>query len=174
MGSARNRITPPVRDFTVTVTVDLPRERVFDYLADIANHAEFSADYVSEFRLERIESAGVGAAARKRLDFPLGKVWAESAITELERPHVIRLAGSMGRLGRIATEEVYTLTQPGQQMTRVEYSFSAARGAPADRFRELLGFRAWLRSRSRRALQRLAQGLEQDRPSTHAASVAAG
>jgi uncharacterized protein YndB with AHSA1/START domain len=163
-----------MRPFSISTVVDAPRERVFEYLSDIANHAEFSGDYLHDFRLERMKSSGVGAAASYRIAFPLGRTWAESVITELETPHLIRLEGQMGRLGRIKTQAVYRLTQEGSGMTRVEYGFEAVPGVPADRLRDLLGFRAWLKSKSRGGLRQLAAILERGRPSTHAATVAAG
>jgi uncharacterized protein YndB with AHSA1/START domain len=163
-----------MRPIAVSTVVDAPRERVFEYLSDIANHAEFSGHFLTQFRLERAASAGVGAAARYRIGFPLGSMWAESVIAELDEPHLVRLEGQMGRLGRIETEAVYTLTQTGRDMTRVEYTFAATPAGPADRLKFLLGFRPWLAAKSRRALRNLADTLEKGRPSTHAATVAAG
>jgi len=163
-----------MRPFSVSTVVDVPRERVFEYLSDIANHTEFAGNHLQDFRLERENSSGVGAAARYRIAFPLGRAWAESVIAELDPPHLIRLEGQMGRLGRIKTEAAYRLTQAGHDMTRVEYTFAARPGSPADRIKDLLGFRLWLRAKSRTGLQRLARILEEGRGSTHAATVAAG
>ena len=50
--------------FTVTTTMARPREEVFDYLADIANHAEFTDHFLKDFHLTREESYGRGAGAR--------------------------------------------------------------------------------------------------------------
>jgi uncharacterized protein YndB with AHSA1/START domain len=163
-----------MRPFSISTVVDVPRERVFEYLADIANHAEFTGDYLRDFRLERVESSGVGAAASYRIAFPLGRTWGESVIVELDAPHLVRLEGQMGRLGRIKTNAAYRMTQAGRDMTRVEYSFEAVPGASADRLKDLLGFRLWLMTKSRGGLQGLARNLEEGRPSTHAATVAAG
>jgi len=41
---------------TANVLIDRPREEVFDYLADIANHPEFSDHYLTEWRLTRVDS----------------------------------------------------------------------------------------------------------------------
>ena len=46
---------------TAHVLIGRPREEVFDYLADIANHQEFSDHYLKEWRLTRVESVGRGA-----------------------------------------------------------------------------------------------------------------
>jgi uncharacterized protein YndB with AHSA1/START domain len=160
-----------MRPFTVGITIDAPRERVFDYLADIANHAEFSDHYLKDFRLERLDSRGVGAAAAFRISFG-SSLWGEMVITELEPPYRIVLEGQTGRLGRVKTRAVYTLT--GRGMTEVEYELSSAPATKVDQLRDALGGRAWLKLQSRRALRRLARALEEDRPAAHAAGVAAG
>jgi uncharacterized protein YndB with AHSA1/START domain len=163
-----------MRPFTVSTVVDAPRERVFEYLADIAKHAQFTDHYLEDFRLERVDSSGLGAAASYRVAFPLGGTWGDCVIAELKPPHLIRLEGQMGRIGRIKTQAVYRLTQTGRDMTRVEYEFSTGAGKPADRLRALLGLRLWLKAKHRRALQRLAGVLEGGTASTDAATVAAG
>jgi uncharacterized protein YndB with AHSA1/START domain len=162
-----------MRRFTCSVTIDVPRERVFDYLADIANHVEFSDHYLKDFRLERVESRGVGAAARFRIAFG-GSQWAEIVIAELEPPYRIVLEGQTGRIGRVVVEAAYTLTPSGQSMTRVAYELSTTPATRSDDLRALLGGRAWLKRQSRRALHRLAEVLEQGQPSSHAVRVAAG
>jgi uncharacterized protein YndB with AHSA1/START domain len=162
-----------MRPFTCSVTIDSPRERVFDYLEDIANHVEFSDHYLKDFRLERVESRGVGAAARFRIAF--GKsLWGEIGITELQRPHRIALEGEAGRLGRVRLHASYTLTPFAQNMTRVEYTLSTTPASRRAELRLVLGGRAWLIWQSRRALRRLAQVLEEGSPRAHAAGVAPG
>ena len=49
---------------TAHVVIDRPREEVFEYLADIANHSEFSDHYLKEWRLTRVESVRPRAPAR--------------------------------------------------------------------------------------------------------------
>jgi hypothetical protein len=168
-----------MRPVTVTNTIDAPREGVFDYLADIANHAEFTEHFIKDFRLERLDSRGVGAAARFRLTSPvlspLGlDVWTELVLVELERPHKVRMDGRAGRIGRVKVDVVYTLTNQDPGMTRVELTFSSEPVAAPDRLREMLGGRLWLTFKCRRALRRLKLILEEGEPSTHAVRVAAG
>jgi uncharacterized protein YndB with AHSA1/START domain len=162
-----------MRPIKVGITIDAPRERVFDYLADIANHIEFSDHYLKEFRLERLDSTGVGAAARFRFAFG-SSLWGEAVITELERPHRIVLEGQAGRLGRVKTRAVYTLTPYANQMTRVAYEGSSTGETTIDALRATLGGRAWLKLQTGRALRRLATVLEGGQPSARAARVAAG
>ena len=162
-----------MRRFNCSVTIDVPRERVFEYLADIANHAEFSDHYLKDFRLERLESRGVGAAARFRIAFGASQ-WGEIVIADLEPPYKVALEGRTGRLGRVAIEAAYTLTPHGQSMTRVDYEVATTPATRVDDLRPMLGGRAWLKHQSRRALRRLADVLEHGEPSARAAGVAAG
>jgi uncharacterized protein YndB with AHSA1/START domain len=163
-----------MRPITLSRTVDAPRERVFTYLSDIANHAEFSDHYLSEFRLERLDSSGLGAAARWRMDFPLARRWGDATITEIEPPHLIVLEGSSGRFGRIKTRAEYRLVPAGGDMTRVDYRYESETSNPVDRFKESLGMRGWLRRKARRGLARMARVIEEGAPSTHAVRPAAG
>jgi uncharacterized protein YndB with AHSA1/START domain len=162
-----------MRPFSSSVTIDAPREQVFDYLADIANHIEFSDHYLKDFRLERLDSSGVGAAASFRIAFG-SSLWGEIVIAELERPYRIVLEGQTGRIGRVKTRAVYTLTPHGQDMTQLEYEVSSTPGTRTDELRTALGGRAWLKLQSRKALRRLARVLEEGRPRTHATRVASG
>jgi uncharacterized protein YndB with AHSA1/START domain len=162
-----------VRPFTVGITIDAPRERVFDYLADVANHIEFSDHYLKDFRLQRLDSTGVGAAASFKLAFG-SSLWGEIVIAELERPYRIVLAGQSGRIGRVKTRAVYTLTAYGSDMTRLEYEVSSTPATRKDRLREALGGRTWLKLQSRRAMRRLADVLESGQNRSRAARVASG
>jgi uncharacterized protein YndB with AHSA1/START domain len=163
-----------MRPVTARVTIDAPREEVFEYLCDLANHVEFTDHYLTDFRLERLPSRGVGSAASFRLAFPLASIWGEAVVTEVERPYRIVLEGGAGRLFRIKTKAVYVLSLHDQEMTRVEYELSTAPATASDAAREALGGRAWVGYQSRRALRRLKHVLEQGEPSVHAVRVAAG
>jgi carbon monoxide dehydrogenase subunit G len=168
-----------MRPVTVRTTVDAPREHVFNYLSDIANHAEFTDHFLKDFRLERLDSRGVGAAARFRISSPLSAplgldVWAEAVFAELKPPYRIVVEGSGGRIGRTPIRAVYQLTKRDSDMTDVELTFSSEPASPADRFRELLAGRVWLTLQWRRALRRMKWILEQGEPSARAVRVAPG
>lgn len=163
-----------MRPITVSRTVDVPRDQVFRYLSDIANHAEFSDHYLQNFRLERLDSRGLGASASYRLAFPLGRQWGDAAITGVEAPHSVVLEGRTGRIGRTRTRAEYRLTEADHEMTRVEYRFETEPTTRIDRLKESLGLRGWLRRATRRALRRMAQVLEEGEPSAGAVRPAAG
>ena len=52
---------------TLSTTIAKPREEVFEYLADVANHAEFSDHCMVDWHLTREDSYGRGAGARFRV-----------------------------------------------------------------------------------------------------------
>jgi uncharacterized protein YndB with AHSA1/START domain len=172
-----------MRPAVVTTTIDAPREEVFSYLSDLANHVEFTDHFLKDFRLERLDSRGVGAAASFRVESavaklplasPIASLWMEIVVTALQPPYRIALEGRAGRTGRIRVDLAFELTLHDHDMTRVELRFSSEPATRSDRLRELLGGRAWLVLQWRRALRRLKQILEQGEPSAHAVRVAPG
>ena len=46
-----------------SVTVGRPRGEVFEYLADVANHWEFTDHYVREVHMTREDTYGIGAGS---------------------------------------------------------------------------------------------------------------
>lgn len=173
-GCVARTIGDRMRPIAVSRTVDAPRQRVFDYLSDVANHAEFSDHFLHDYRLGRVDSTGLGASASWRMNFPFARLWGDAAITELESPHRILLEGRSGRIGRIRTRAEYRLVPIEHGMTRVEYRFETEPANAVDRLKEALGMRGWLRRKSRTALARMARVLEEGTPSAHAVRPAAG
>jgi uncharacterized protein YndB with AHSA1/START domain len=144
----------------LSITIDRPREEVFDYLADIANHPEFTDHYLKEWRLTREESSGRGAGARYRVDAPRNRFsWADMTFVEVERPFRIVAVGRGGKFNRIKTFASWTLSPAGSG-TRVEYVTETEPPLITDRLMEAFGFRRWLRRRSNKALKRLQRILE--------------
>jgi uncharacterized protein YndB with AHSA1/START domain len=94
---------------SATTPVDAPRERVFDFLNDLANRPAILAGFVDQYRLQRLEPVGVGAAARFRI--PEAGFWMETVIEEAEHPHRILERGRGGRLGRIPVTTAWELTE---------------------------------------------------------------
>ena len=111
--------------------IDAPRERVFDYLSNVANHAEFTDHYLDDFRLERLRVHRTWRVGELAHELPARAQWGDAAITELDPPHRIVLEGRSGRIGRIPTRAEYRLIAADHDMTRVEYS---SRRGPAIRW----------------------------------------
>src|SRR6478672_6437989 len=124
---------------SASVTIARPREEVFEYLADVANHAEFCDHYLVDWRLTREDSYGRGAGARFRVTkrrlnrFP----WADVVFAEVERPRLIVETGRAGKFNRIRTLGTYELEQGSGDTTRVTFTFESEPGNMADRMRPI-------------------------------------
>ena len=147
---------------TASITIDRPREEVFEYLADIANHPEFSDHFLKEWRLTRVESYGRGAGARFKVDAPLDRFsWGDMTFIEVEAPHQIIAAGRGGKFNRNKTWTTWTLTPKGNA-TRVEVSTEAELALPTDKFMHAVTLRrSWYKRRLGKALSRMQSILEE-------------
>jgi uncharacterized protein YndB with AHSA1/START domain len=147
-----------------SVTIDRPREEVFRYLADIANHAEFSDHYTSNWHLTRVDSVGHGAGARFRTGMPLQRFdWGDMTLVVVEPPQRIVALGRMGKFNRIKTTAIWTLDEGPGGSTEVDYMFESEPVFPTDRIVEgLSGQRRWYKRKLRKALSRLQGILEED------------
>lgn len=150
---------------TVSIVVDRPREQVFDYLQDIANHAEFTDHYLSDWRLTRIDSVGRGAGARFRVKAPplAGRfAWGDVTFVEVDRPRRIVEVGRAGKGNRVRTLGVYELAPGAAGTTRVRFTIETQPAMLSDRLFERLGARGWMRRQNARAMRRLRTILERD------------
>jgi uncharacterized protein YndB with AHSA1/START domain len=161
--------------FTVSTTISRPREEVFEYLADVANHAEFSDHYLVDWHLLREDPRGVGAGARFRVKMPLNRFsWADLSIAEVQPPYRILQRGRGGKFNRIRIVATYTLQPASGNSTRVELTFETEPALLSDRLMEALGARSWMRRKSARAMRRLTTILEEGRDRGRRPTVAAG
>ena len=157
----------------MTETISRPREEVFEYLADIANHAEFTDHYLVDWRLTREDSYGTGAGARFRMKAPLGRfAWADMTFAEMQPPYRIVARGRGGKYNRIRMLGSYTLSPGPSGTTRVEYTFETVPVMPSDRLLEAIGGSAWTRRKKRKAMRRLRTILEEGRDRGMRATIA--
>lgn len=149
---------------TAHVTIDRPREQVFDYLADIANHQEFSDHFLKEWRLTRVDSYGRGAGARFKIDAPLDRFsWGDMTFIEVQRPHRIVAAGRAGKFNRNKTWTEWKLEPHGSGTTRVEVTTESEPALLSDKLMEALTRRrSWFRRGLRKSLRRMQSILEED------------
>jgi uncharacterized protein YndB with AHSA1/START domain len=145
------------------MVIDAPRERVYDFLCDLANRPAFFDHFVEEYRLQRIESIGVGAAARFRVRRP--RTWMETVIESVDPPHRIDERGRAGRVGRVETATVWEVVEgTGTGTAEVRVTFWTGPTNPFDRVREALGSERRYRRGLQRALARLKVVIEGDGP----------
>jgi uncharacterized protein YndB with AHSA1/START domain len=162
-----------VDPFTVSTTISRPREEVFEYLADIANHAEFSDHYLTDWHLTRVDPYGQGAGARFKVKAPLNRFsWADVTLSEVEPPYRIVERGRGGKYNRIRMLGTYTLSPGPGGTTRVEYTLETLPVMLSDRLMEVFGGRSWTRRQAAKAMRRLRTILEEGRGRGRRASVA--
>jgi uncharacterized protein YndB with AHSA1/START domain len=147
---------------TLTTTIARPREEVFEYLADVANHAEFTDHCLVDWHLTREESYGVGAGGRFRTKSRFDRFsYGDISLAELRAPERIVATGSGGRFNRIRTRSEWKLEEDGQGRTRVEFKTESMPATPSDRLMEkLLRVPSSTARCHRKALDRLRSILE--------------
>ena len=149
--------------FTITTTIDRPREQVYEYLADIANHAEFSDHYLVDWHLTRMDSYGTGAGASFRSKMPRNRfAWGDMVIADMQPPFRILERGRGGKYNRVRMLSTYTL-QPSSGGTRVQYTYETQPDQLSDKLIEIMGGRSWQKRKAARAMRRLRSILEDDR-----------
>jgi uncharacterized protein YndB with AHSA1/START domain len=160
---------------TVSTVISAPREQVFDYLQDIANHSEFTDHYIVDWHLTRIDSVGRGAGARFRVKAPGNRFsWGDATFIEVDRPHRIVEAGRTGKNNRIRTLGTYELATGASGTTRVRFTLETAPVTISDRLLESLGARRWLKRKGARSMRRLRAILEDGEQRGARVTVAAG
>jgi len=160
---------------TVSITVGRPREQVFAYLADIANHSEFTDHFLEDWHLTRADPVGRGAGARFRIKAPLQRFsWMGVSFIEVDPPWRIVEAGRGGKFNRIRSMTIYTLEPAPDDGTRVRLSVETEPVTISDHLMEALGARRWTRRQNRRALRRLRSILEDGRHRGARVTIAGG
>lgn len=160
---------------TVSTTIARPREEVFRYLADIANHAEFTDHYLVDWHLTREDPYGKGAGARYRIKAPLNRFpWADATFIDVEEPYRIVEAGRMGKYNRVRVLGTYTLTPMAEDLTKVEFTSETQPATFADRLVESFGARGWIKRKNRKAMKRLRSILEEGIGRGKRATIAGG
>jgi uncharacterized protein YndB with AHSA1/START domain len=156
------------------VEVDVPRQRVFEAIADLGLRPAFTDHFLADFHLTRIESTGAGAGARFRIAVWPRQVWMDTVIAEADEPHRIVEHGRGGRGNRIPSTTIWELTEGPGSLTKVRVSYWTEPNA-IDRCLELLSAASIVYERCwRKALNRLRDQLESGEPGRRRVAVAGG
>jgi uncharacterized protein YndB with AHSA1/START domain len=160
---------------TVSILIDAPRERVFEYLQDLANHSEFTDHYLHDWHLTRENSVGRGAGARFRVGAPGNRFsWGDVTFAEVDAPYRIVEVGRGGKNNRVRTLGVYELAPDAGGTTRVRFTVETQPHTFSDRLLESFGARGWVRRKNRKALRRLRSIIETGEGRGRRVTVAGG
>jgi uncharacterized protein YndB with AHSA1/START domain len=146
-----------VGPITIKTSIDAPRERVFDFICDLATRPGWMDHFASDYRVQRIPASGRGAAARFRVDAPAGVRYMETVIAETDRPHRVVEHARGGRLDRVAMRLVWELE--AGPTTTVTLTFWTIPPSIFERIREI-GRERWWRRRWSKALGRMRDLIE--------------
>ena len=160
---------------TVSISIDRPRDELFAYLADVANHPEFCDHFLTDWRLTREDSYGTGAGARFKGTRRFTRYgWADMILAEFDPPRRIVAHGRGGMFNRIGSVTVWSLESGDGEVTRVEVTTETTPATLTDRLSEALGQKTWATRGWRRALRRLRAISEEDRERGQRATIAGG
>lgn len=144
------------------ITIDAPRERVFGMVADLAMRPAYCDHFLEEFRLQRIESTGKGAAARFYVDAPRFPFWMETVIDEVEAPHLVLERGQGARGDGMPVGMAWELVEGSGRMCEVTVSFWTEPERAMDSIKDRLASSGWYQRHLKRALTRLRDLAEAD------------
>ena len=157
---------------SVDVTIDLPREEVFEYLADIANHPEFMDHFTSQWRLTRVDSYGQGAGARFHLDKRFQRFsWADISFVDVKAPFRILGVGRGGKYNRNKLWWEWRLDPVSGDSTKLTFTAESEGALPSDRLAEGFLYRLWFKRNASKALARLQRILEEGKDRGQRATV---
>lgn len=167
--------SPPMGPISAAIEIDVPRQRAFETIADLALRPSFTDHFLSDYHLTRIEPTGVGAGARFRVALAPRQVWMDTSIVELEAPHKVVERGRGGRANRIPSHTVWELVDGTGSLTRVSVAHWTEPRNPLDRALETMSGAAFRQERAwREALRRLRDLLESGVASERRLAVAGG
>jgi uncharacterized protein YndB with AHSA1/START domain len=157
---------------SASVVIQRPREEVFAYLADIANHPSFLDHRLVDWRLTREDSIGIGAGARVRAKLRFNR-FARYDVTfhEVEAPHRIGIVGRGGKYDRTRVQGEITVVATNDGGSRVTFTVDTEPKLPSDKLMELIAGQHGVAQRGlRKGMRRLQEILETTDGVEHAAA----
>ena len=145
---------------SASIEIDVPRQRIFEEICDIARRPSFTDHFISDVHLTRIDPVGVGAGARFRFKLPLRGIWMDTTIAEAEAPFRIVERGRGGRVNRIPSTTVWEILEGPGSLNTVRLSFWTETSHVDRALDALAGASIWQERAWREALRRLRDRLE--------------
>src|SRR4051794_9309175 len=130
-------------------------------------------NFLTEYRLTRVNPIGVGAGAAFVLDSPMFPQRAENQIVEVDSPRRIVERARIGRLGRTTGFTEWELVDDYGK-TELTVTAWTVPGARSDGFRESFGARPWFRRQTGSSLKRLRKIFEEQADKPLARATVAG
>lgn len=147
-----------MKSVTVTTSIERPREQVFEYLDDLANHARFTDHFLVDWELSG-PGRGVGAKGTARISAPGSQDWTEFEVVDSKRPERIVEEG-VGAKGKRRTRGTYYLSDRPGGGTDVVFELEWLAAPRSERLVPPLS-RAFIRRTNGKSLRRLKKQLEQ-------------
>jgi hypothetical protein len=159
-----------MRPIESRIVISAPRQEIFDFVSDISRRVAWMDNFLSDFRLTRVNSVGVGAGAAFLVDAPLFPPRAEYQIIESDAPRRLVERGRIGRWGRTTGWTEWELAD-NYGSTELTVTIWTEPGIRWDGIKESFGARPWLRRQIGSSLKRLRKIFEEqsDRPLARAA-----
>jgi uncharacterized protein YndB with AHSA1/START domain len=159
-----------------TVSISRPREEVFAYLSDIANHRRFLDGRLTDWHLTREDSIGLGAGVRVRAKLRFDRfAYYDVTFTEMEPPYRMALVGRGGKYDRTLVIGEITLRDEGAQGTTLTWTIETETQLPSDQVMELVtGQRGVAKRALKKGLERLRAILEDGAEGAAPVGIAGG
>ena len=150
-----------MKPVTVTTSVALPIEQVFDHIDDLDNHRTFVDHFMTEWTPTSESSVGVGASVKVKVKNGGRHPWSEIEVLESERPHRTVEEGRGGKDGRRHTRGTYVLSEGAGGGTAVAFTLELLEPTTrGERIQMALGGRAYLKRLNAKALARCKAQME--------------
>jgi len=154
------------------IEIDAPREVIYEYLLDIATRPKIFGNSISEFRLLRLDTRGLGAGARFR--FKRRSAWVDTTIFAVDPPRRISERGATGRLNRNITGTEWEITEATNGVSVVRLTYWVDPHGFYRHFHRLTGGSRWYGRQLRHAVRRLRDMVEAERMESDDITVAGG
>jgi uncharacterized protein YndB with AHSA1/START domain len=143
------------------ISIDSPREDVFDLLCDLSVRPAFTDHLMEGFHLLRVEPVGRGAGARFHLR---DGGWVDSVIEEVDGPHRLVERGRGGYLNRVPNTLEWLLSDAGSDGCEVSVTFWTDPSHAFDKLRDAKASERRLGRGLRKVLERLREVAESGIP----------